>query len=96
MRKNLRWVSVLTVLLVLLVVTTSGCAPKEPAVEPGGETSVETAMVLIGMHADIMESIEEAFGYILLGDVEEKADFENKMADFNKCAEQFQASTTLS
>ncbi len=95
MRKGFSWVCVPIMMLALLVVSTSGCASDGPA-EPGEATSAEAAIVLAGMHGDIMESIEEAFAYTLLGDTEEKTDFESKMADFDNRAEQFQSIAGLS
>ena len=35
------------------------------------------------MHADLLEGIEEAFGYVLLNDMMEKKDFFKKMKDFD-------------
>ena len=48
----------------------------------GDEDHARSALALLSMHRDIMEGIEEAFGYVLLGDTVEKEDFYQKMQDF--------------
>ncbi|KQC11117.1 MAG: hypothetical protein APR55_08110 [Methanolinea sp. SDB] len=54
-----------------------------------------SALALLSMHRDIMEGIEEAFGYVLLGDSEEKDEFFQKMQDFEVAGSAFVDSAYL-
>jgi hypothetical protein len=55
----------------------------------GDEDHARSALLLLAMHHDIIEGVEEAFGYVLLGDTEERADFSLKMQDFDDAAHAF-------
>ena len=56
----------------------------------------KAVMTLFAMHHDILECIEESFGYLLLGDAEEVEDFSKKLADFREKAREFSAAEYLS
>ncbi|MBN2735245.1 MAG: hypothetical protein JXQ82_10395 [Methanomicrobiaceae archaeon] len=51
--------------------------------ESGSNIHARPALALLAMHGDIMEGIEEAFGYVLLGKTEEKDDFSQNMQYFD-------------
>jgi hypothetical protein len=61
----------------------------------GDEDHARSALALLSMHRDIMEGIEEAFGYVLLGDTVEKEDFFQKMQDFEVAGSAFVESAYL-
>ncbi len=55
----------------------------------GDEDHARAALLLLMMHHDIIEGVEESFGYVLLGDTEERDDFSMKMQDFDDAAHAF-------
>lgn len=57
--------------------------------------TVDPAVTLGLMHADMMEAIEEALAYPVLNNPEEKSDFEANVADFDKLAKQFEIEAGL-
>ncbi len=67
----------------------TGAALEEPSHE-------KAVLMLFEMHHDILECIEEAFGYLLLGDDEEADDFFDKLKDFREQSEAFSAAAYLS
>lgn len=54
-----------------------------------------SALALLSMHRDILEGVEEAFGYVLLGDTVEKDEFFQKMEDFEVAGSAFVQSAYL-
>jgi hypothetical protein len=61
----------------------------------GDDDHAHSALLLLLMHHDIIQGVEEAFGYVLLGDTEEKADFGMQMQDFDDAANAFVKSAYL-
>ncbi len=55
----------------------------------GDDEHARSALLLLTMHHDILEGVEEAFGYVLLGETEERDDFSMKMQDFDDAAHAF-------
>jgi len=61
----------------------------------GDEGHARSVLALLSMHRDILEGIEEAFGYVLLGDTIEKDEFFQKMQDFEVAGSAFVESAYL-
>ena len=61
----------------------------------GDDDHAHSALLLLLMHHDIIQGVEEAFGYVLLGDTEEKADFGMQMQQFGDAANAFVKSAYL-
>ena len=59
----------------------------DAADKPHKKRVIDASVVLLGMQADFMEAVKEAFAYQLLNDAAEKRDFEKKMKDFDNLAE---------
>jgi len=57
--------------------------------EFGDDDHARSALALLTMHRDLLEGVEEAFGYVLLGDTDEKDDFWEKMQDFDDAGNTF-------
>ena len=74
-------------LSVLVLVSAFYGAALASAGQSSGE--VRVAVVLTSMHADLMEGVEEALAYLLLGAVEEKQEFLEKMKTFDEMAAEF-------
>jgi len=55
----------------------------------GDEGHARAALDLLSMHRDLLEGVEEAFGYVLLGNTEEKDDFWQKMQAFDDAGSDF-------
>lgn len=50
-----------------------------------------SSLHLLRMHAAVLEAVEEAFGYLLLNDDQERRDFVENMKEFNTLAAEFRA-----
>ncbi|TAJ45572.1 hypothetical protein [Methanofollis fontis] len=57
--------------------------------EFGDDDHARSALALLTMHRDLLEGVEEAFGYVLLNDTAEKEDFWQKMQDFDTAGNAF-------
>jgi hypothetical protein len=78
----------LSVCLFVLVLASFLCGPVH-ASDPVSSKEIRVAVVLTSMHADLMEGVEEAMAYLLLGAVEEKEEFLVKMKAFDGMAAEF-------
>jgi len=63
--------------------------------ETGTADHARAALALLTMHHDILEGVEEAFGYVLLNDTMERDDFWMKMQEFDNAAAAFNQSAYL-
>jgi hypothetical protein len=80
--------AVIAVMALLLCLAAAG--PVLAAVKPAPiKEELRANLMLAAMQADLLEAIEEAFAYQLLNQLEEKYDFQHKMADFDSLAARF-------
>ena len=60
--------------------------------EYGSSIYAKPATDLLKMHRDMLEAVEESFGYIVLGEEEEKNDYYTTMHNFRTAADEFETS----
>lgn len=60
--------------------------------EYGSSVYAQPAVDLLKMHKDMLEAVEESFGYIVLGEEEEKNDYYTTMSNFKIAATEFENS----
>ncbi|MBN1431825.1 MAG: hypothetical protein JW931_03540 [Methanomicrobiaceae archaeon] len=60
--------------------------------EYGSSVYAQPATSLLKMHRDMLEAVEESFGYIALGEEEEKNDYYTTMSNFKIAATEFENS----
>lgn len=93
-----RFTLVMVVLALAAVMLMAGCTtPSDQATVKVAKVTVtiDPAVTLGQMHADMMEAIEEALAYPVLDEPEEKADFEKKVAEFDELAARFEVEAGL-
>jgi len=90
----LHWLPIALVVAIIFFTAKAGLVINA-SLEELTEHHTPTLISIQQMEADIFEGIQEAFSYVILGDVLEKQEFYEKSADFDRVAQEFQRDARL-